>query len=794
MGALGLYALVALSTGCHHASSTSSDAGSPDSSVVEAGRDTGCSSDSACGVGTWCSPASGACVPGCKSDADCGGAGGAKTSTCDVSSHTCHGCTADSACPAGQVCSSATCIDGCSAAQPCPSGQECCSGSCVTVASDPDHCGSCGACPEITQASVGCVAGACAIAACNAGYADCNHDEQDGCEQDIDGSADNCGACGMVCNLPDSAASCVKGSCAVASCTGGHADCDQMASNGCEITLATDPAHCGACGNACPTTANSAATCVAGVCGSAGCASGFADCDANPQNGCETSLATDPSNCGVCGYVCPTFPNATSGCTAGVCGIASCASGFADCDKLAPDGCEVDLSTSALDCGTCGHACVTANGTPACAGGTCAQGSCAPGYADCDANPAGSCDTKVATDPSNCGGCGTICATHPNGTASCAGFACGVSCNAGYADCNKALGDGCEAVLATDPANCGNCGTACPAVANGTAGCSAGACGIGSCNTGYANCDNVVGDGCNIQLATDVNHCGACNDACPTPPNGVAGCAASTCTLASCNTGFGDCDGNAANGCEKSVLTDPMNCGGCGIVCGSGTCNGGACACIKKVLLIEDDSSAGSAVLGAALTAAGYTVTQTAVPSYQYNGTNPSLAGFGAVVVLAGGPLATSYQTDMPTAGQTAIVNFLNAGNGVVFTEWAAYQVANGRWQTLAPYVLLQRTSSYTGQVSYTVDPAFAAGPVWKGLPATFTFASNSNVGVTKVAPFVTRIAGSPQANDAVAVRDAPTGRVVHLAHAGNDAPNGWTNPNLQTLVANSVGWVARCD
>ncbi len=62
------------------------------------------------------------------------------------------------------------------------------------------------------------------------------------------------------------------------------------------------------------------------------------------------------------------------------------------------------------------------------------------------------------------------------------------------------------------------------------------------------------------------------------------------------------------------------------------------------------------------------------------------------------------------------------------------------------------------------------------------------------MAPFTTRIAGSPQAIDAVAIRNAPSGRVVHLAHAGNYAPNGWTNANVQTLVANATGWVARCD
>jgi hypothetical protein len=42
-------------------------------------------------------------------------------------------------------------------------------------------------------------------------------------------------------------------------------------------------------------------------------------------------------------------------------------------------------------------------------------------------------------------------------------------------------------------------------------------------------------------------------------------------------------------------------------------------------------------------------------------------------------------------------------------------------------------------------------------------------------------------------IRDTPVGRVVHIAHAGNYSPNGWTNANLQKLVGNAVGWSARC-
>ena len=52
----------------------------------------------------------------------------------------------------------------------------------------------------------------------------------------------------------------------------------------------TDLSHCGACGNACPARANATSTCAAGACGFT-CNAGFADCNMDPDDGCETSTA-----------------------------------------------------------------------------------------------------------------------------------------------------------------------------------------------------------------------------------------------------------------------------------------------------------------------------------------------------------------------------------------------------------------------------------------------------------------------------------------------------------------------
>lgn len=89
------------------------------------------------------------------------------------------------------------------------------------------------------------------------------------------------------------------------------------------------------------------------------------------------------------------------------------------------------------------------------------------------------------------------------------------------------------------------------------------------CTDGYADCDGDPSDGCEVLLATSVEHCGACGHACN---NGT--CDDGACE---CKKGFIDCDGSPKNGCEAEIATDPDNCGTCGHGCLGGSCKGGRC-------------------------------------------------------------------------------------------------------------------------------------------------------------------------------------------------------------------------
>jgi len=406
-----------------------------------------------CTAGQYCTPAN-RCEAGCATDMDCAAAD-AGVDHCNVATHTCVTCARDADCAAGFLCATnGNCVPGCNVGHPCATGQACCAGACVDTLSNPAACGTCTTmCAGATNATPACAAGSCGIA-CNAGFADCDGNAANGCEANTATNPMHCGACGTACRAgPGATASCAMARCASA-CDPGFLDCDMDPSNGCEVNGTTNPASCGACGAACPARANAAGTCAGGRCGIA-CQPGFADCDGDAANGCEVALDAVGS-CGACGRAC-------SGATP-VCGTSPtgnvCVSGCAAAQTRCGMSC-VDTQSDVTDCGACGNACpARANARPTCAAGRCGH-TCDAGFGDCDGDATNGCETATRESAAHCGTCGRACATGPNATATCTAGECGLTCAAGFGNCDGDASNGCETNLATDASGCGACGTVC---------------------------------------------------------------------------------------------------------------------------------------------------------------------------------------------------------------------------------------------------------------------------------------------------------------------------------------------
>ena len=426
---------------------------------------------------------------------------------------------------------------------------------CETPLNSLSNCGTCGTGCALANANPTCASGTCAVQNCEAGWGNCDGSATNGCETRLD-TLTNCGSCGNGCTLANATETCSSGTCTLTVCDSGFGNCDGGASNGCETAL-TALTNCGGCGVTC-NLANATESCSTGTCALGTCNPGFGNCDGDSSNGCETRLNT-LSDCGACGVDCA-LTNASESCTTGTCSLTACSSGFGNCDGSTSNGCERSLNTL-TDCGSCGVICDLPGAGESCATGTCTLSSCAAGFGDCDGSVGTGCETQL-NSASNCGGCGVTCDL-ANASESCSTGSCTLgACASGFGNCDGDSSNGCETALNT-VANCGTCGTICN-LANAVEACTAGACAVTSCSSGFANCDGLAANGCETALNTAAN-CGGCGTMCLLP-NAISSCGSGSCVLLTCSGGFGNCDGLLANGCE-TALNSLTNCGGCGLAC-----------------------------------------------------------------------------------------------------------------------------------------------------------------------------------------------------------------------------------
>jgi Cys-rich repeat protein len=255
----------------------------------------------------------------------------------------------------------------------------------------------------------------------------------------------------------------------------------------------------------------------------------------------------------------------------------------------------------------------------ACIAGSCKALAC---VADSDCGNGQLCVAKKCVSP---GGCNAD-ADCANGEVCAAGHCQpAAACAAGLGDCDGDAKNGCETKLSSDDKNCGACGSVCPAgtacsngICEGDPGCVADSdcapdqiCENGTCQSspvcapGMADCDGDLQNGCETNVVTDAQNCGACGTMCPA---GQA-CDKAACVAAACQT-----DADCANGdlCQNGncvppgpcapgqamcgnacvdLATDAANCGACGMMCPGGeACSAGVC--VKMACKVDADCPA----------------------------------------------------------------------------------------------------------------------------------------------------------------------------------------------------------
>lgn len=154
-------------------------------------------------------------------------------------------------------------------------------------------------------------------------------------------------------------------------------------------------------------------------------------------------------------------------------------------------------------------------------------------------------------------------------------------------DCDGSVDEGCACANGTTRPCPGNVDTGdCVA---GTQTCVSGA---------WASCVGAVGptaevcDGRDNDCDTVIDGADA-NASCGLASNATLACTAGACGIQSCATGFRNCDGAIANGCETDIRTNRSHCGSCGSPCGfDRVCEASTCVFAPAVSHVYQDSSA----------------------------------------------------------------------------------------------------------------------------------------------------------------------------------------------------------
>jgi len=180
------------------------------------------------------------------------------------------------------------------------------------------------------------------------------------------------------------------------------------------------------------------------------------------------------------------------------------------------------------------------------------------------------------------------------------------------------------------------------------------------------------------------------------------------------------------------------------------------------------------------------------IPTY----TGGDLSGVSAVVLLDGDQTGNGY--NMPIAGQTALLNFVNAGGGLVTAEWSVWSAhAESNSSTLAAAFPVVPTSTYDATPSITYGIGTPNATLDYNLPSSFSFTADNIGGTeTQFAPlpggtaFITSSGSLDWGTaDGLIGWNYGSGRVASFSTLVG--PTELSDPNYAQLFNNAVNYAA---
>lgn len=228
-------------------------------------------------------------------------------------------------------------------------------------------------------------------------------------------------------------------------------------------------------------------------------------------------------------------------------------------------------------------------------------------------------------------------------------------------------------------------------------------------------------------------------------------------------------------------------CGVAGLIMAIGGAAGSVSA--GNVLMLSSGNGAWDNQIAASLQGFGHTVTIGPQFTAFNGGTN--LSGVDAVLLLTN---LNWNSGDMPSAGQTQLVNYVNGGGGLVTSEWLLWKRAAQNNFLILDAVLPGTTDgTFFSSSTTTYSQAVPNAILNAGLPSNFQFNLGSISGTeTEMMPKngATAFYTTSQTGEAGLVGwQTGAGRVLNFSTLiGSTEMN---DPNYARLVSNALHWVA---